>query len=222
VTPDEHVPNGGDAHDGEELRDGEAVAHFAHESLRDNLHRAIDGVLAVRFQDQRVREVLAAELFGAIDPIVRDYALANYIGRLVPPVGASAGSAAPRSIEDAMSALRTKLQSAFAEREPGARESRSGMRERASNAMSLAPSVVDSLSTFVHDGAAFERAQEAASVVMSRYMHPYFARQVVSMAAAAVRGAARAGSEDASAPVEEGQAMRPKAVPEADLPPDRT
>jgi hypothetical protein len=192
------------AHDADAVRDEDAVARFAQGTLQENLHRAVDGVLSSRFQDQRVREALAAELFRAIDPVVRDYVFAERIGKILSPVSSSAPPPA-RSIEEAMTSLKAKLQTVFAERQPGTSENRASMRERASSAMGLAPSVVDSLRTFVHDAAAFERAQEAASVVMSRYMHPFMARQVVSFAAAAVRTAAQESDEGAETSADQGE-----------------
>jgi hypothetical protein len=178
-----------------EAQDEQSVQRLSYSALQEALHGAIIGVLATRFQDQRIREMLAAELFQAIDPVVREHLLGQRLGRLLPTLDSDSPHSRPGSIDEAMAALKAKLQTVFAERQPGVQESRSTMRERAQNAMSLAPSVVDSLTTFVHDAPMFDRAQEATTVVLTRYMHPFLARHVVSFAAAAVRSAAQEAPE---------------------------
>jgi hypothetical protein len=195
VTSDERSTG-----DDEKLKDGEAVVNFTHDTLRENLHLAVNSVLSARFQDQRVREALTAELLRTLDAVVDDHISAEELGRGM-PVAAGAGSgaptAAPGSVEDAMAALRERVQTAFAGGRPG-------IRQGAAGAMKLAPSVVESLKTFVHDEAAFSRAQQAAQIVLGRYLHPVIAGQVVSFAASVVRRASHRNPKEAAEAEPEG------------------
>ena len=156
-----------------EREDGEAVIRLAHDTLRENLHLAVNSVLSARFQDQRVREALTTELLRTLDAIVDDHIAAEKLGRGMPAATAGSDPTSIGSVEEAMSALRDRVQAAFAGGRPG-------IRQGATGAMKLAPSVVESLKTFVHDEAAFGRAQQAAQIVLGRYLHPVIAGQVVN------------------------------------------
>jgi len=170
--------------------DREAVLRFVHETLRENLHLAVNQVLSARFRDQRVRETLTAELLGTIDAVVDDHIAAEELGEAMPealsPLASTAQGSSPQTVDEAMATLKSKMQAALGADRPG-------MRRGATAAVKLSPFVVKSLTTFVHDDVALGRAQRAAEIVLSRYLHPLIARRVVSFAAAAARRAASGG-----------------------------
>jgi hypothetical protein len=170
--------------------DREAILRFVHETLRENLHLAVNQVLSAHFRDQRVREALAAELLGTIDAVVDDYVTAAELGEAMPdamrPASSAGQGSSPQTVDEAMAALRGKMQAALGGDRPG-------IRRGATAAVKLSPMVVKSLTTFVHDDVALGRAQRGAEILLSRYLHPLIARNVVSFAAAAARRAARGG-----------------------------
>jgi len=170
----------------------EAVVEFSHETLRENVRLAVRMVISRRFQDDRVREALTGELLTTIDMVIEDHIAAEKIGRSMQsymPSNASIERAAP-SVEDAMRALRFRVRATLAGRRPG-------IRQAATAAMRLAPSVADFLGQFVRDETAFAQAQNAATALLNRHVHPVIARQVVSFAAAgAKRAAARQPHEE--------------------------
>jgi hypothetical protein len=170
--------------------DREAVLRFVHETLRENLHLAVNQVLSAHFRDQRVREALTAELLGMIDAVVDDHIAAEELGEAMPvvrsPVASTGQGSSPQTVDEAMATLKGKMQAALGGDRPG-------MRRGATAAVKLSPFVVKSLTTFVHDDVALGRAQRGAEILLSRYLHPLIARHVVSFAAAAARRAASGG-----------------------------
>ena len=165
----------------------EAVLRFVHETLRENLHLAVNQVLSAHFRDQRVREALTAELVGTIDAVVDDHIAAEELGEAMPdamsPVSPTGQGSSPQTVDEAMATLKGKMQAALGADRPG-------LRRGATAAVKLSPFVVKSLPTFVHDDVTLSRAQRAAEILLSRYLHPLIARRVVSFAAAAARRAA--------------------------------
>jgi hypothetical protein len=170
--------------------DREAVLRFVHETLRENLHLAVNQVLSAHFRDHRVREALTAELLGTIDAVVDDHIAAEELGEAMPdamsPISPTGQGSSPQTVDEAMATLKGKMQGALGGDRPG-------MRRGATAAVKLSPMVVKSLTTFVHDDVALGRAQRAAEILLSRYLHPLIARRLVSFAAAAARRAASGG-----------------------------
>jgi hypothetical protein len=164
----------------ESQRDEEDVVRFAHSTLRENLHLTVNGVLSARFRDPRIREALTKELLAAIDVVVDDHIEAEDLGRGMRPAGEPAQPFG--TVDSAMATLKVRLQAAL---EGG----RPGIKQGASAAMKLAPAVASSLREFVHDDVKFGQAQTAATTLLTRYLHPVIARQVVSFAATATRNA---------------------------------
>jgi hypothetical protein len=167
--------------------DQEAVFTLAHDMLRENLHRAVQDVVTERFRDQRVRDALFAELTVRIDAAVDDHIAAERLGQSMPPATLSEGSPPAESsgsVRHAIEMLRAKVQATFGPDRPG-------IRQATTAAMKIVPSVVESLRTVVHDEVAFGRVKRAAELLLSRYMNPAIARQIVNFAAAAARRAAR-------------------------------